>query len=147
MSASNIFETNLLKLIFQNIALPNLGDASGLQPSAVAGNIYISLHTASPNEADTQTTSETTYTGYTRIAVARGASFWSVVNDLAANINNIEFPVCTGGAAQSITHIGVGSAASGAGQLFFYGALPSAISVSNGIAITFAPGQAKFLVN
>lgn len=147
MSASNILETNLLKLIFQNIALPNLGDAAGLQPSAVPGSIYISLHTASPNEGDTQTLSETTYTGYTRIAVSRGDTFWDVVGNLASNLNNIEFPVCTSGSAQIITHIGVGSALSGGGQLFFYGALPFGISVSQGIAITFAPGQAKFLAD
>lgn len=147
MSASNILETNLLKLIFQNIALPNIGNVGGLLPSSVDGSFYISLHTASPAEGDTQTLSETAYTGYARIAVSRGASFWDVVGNLASNLNNIEFPVCTGGSASIITHIGVGSASSGAGQLFFYGALPSSISVSNGIAITFAPGQAKFLAD
>ena len=46
MSAQNFFEGALLKLIFQNVAAPNLGDASGLQPSTTAGNLYASLHTA-----------------------------------------------------------------------------------------------------
>ena len=58
MSATNAFETDLLKLIFQNVALANVGDASGLQPSSTAGSLYISLHTGDPGETGDQTTSE-----------------------------------------------------------------------------------------
>jgi len=32
MSMSNASETNLLELLFNNTAWPNVGDASGLQP-------------------------------------------------------------------------------------------------------------------
>ena len=40
--------TDLLELIFQNIACANIGDAAGLLASAVPGNMWISLHTANP---------------------------------------------------------------------------------------------------
>lgn len=71
------FLQNVLKLYFQNVDHANVGDASGLQNSAGAGNIYVSLHTADPAGGD-QTTSEATYTGYARVAVARGAGTWTV---------------------------------------------------------------------
>ena len=49
MSAlTNAAETDLLELLFLNTAWPNIGDASGLQPSASAGNWQVSLHTATP---------------------------------------------------------------------------------------------------
>ena len=72
------FLDNILKLYFQNVDHANVGDAAGLQNSAAAGNIYISLHTADPAGGD-QTTSEAAYTGYARVAVARGAGTWTVV--------------------------------------------------------------------
>jgi hypothetical protein len=70
--------TNILELIFQNLAWANIGDASGLQPSGAAGNFYISLHTANPAGGN-QTTSECTYTSYARVAVVRSAGGWTVM--------------------------------------------------------------------
>jgi len=73
MSASNAFETALLQHVFQNADLSTVGDATGLRGSTVAGSLYVSLHTADPGEAGTQSTSEATYTGYARLAIARSA--------------------------------------------------------------------------
>ena len=56
MSMSNAFETELLDLIFNNAAVANIGDAGGLQPSAAAGSLYVSLHTGDPGEAGNQGT-------------------------------------------------------------------------------------------
>jgi len=67
-----------LKHLLQNAAIAGVGDAGGLQPSASAGNLYVSLHTASPDAADIQTTSEADYTSYARVAVVRSASGWTV---------------------------------------------------------------------
>ena len=39
---------DLLKLIFQNLDAANIGDATGLRGSTVAGNMWIALHTADP---------------------------------------------------------------------------------------------------
>lgn len=57
-AAANSF----LLLLFNNTDWAVVGDASGLQNSAVAGSLYLSLHTASPGEGGTQATSEITYT-------------------------------------------------------------------------------------
>lgn len=54
--------TDLLELIFNNVDWANIGDATGLPGSAVAGSLYISLHTASPGEGGDQTTNEASYT-------------------------------------------------------------------------------------
>ena len=71
------FLQNVLKLYFQNVDHASIGDAAGLQNSAADGNIYVSLHTADPAGGN-QTTSEATYTGYARVAVARTAVAWTV---------------------------------------------------------------------
>lgn len=71
------FLIDMLELYFQNLDHPYVGDTAGLQNSAAAGSFYISLHTASPAGGNQQT-SEATYTGYARVAVARSAGGWTV---------------------------------------------------------------------
>jgi hypothetical protein len=140
MSATNTFEDALLGLLFENSAVANVGDASGLQPSATAGSFYISLHTASPAETDSnQTVDEATYTSYARVAVARNSSNWTVSAGVADNDNAISFPTATGG-SNTISHFGIGSALSGTGNLQMYGALSSNLAVSNNITPEFAAG-------
>lgn len=139
MSATNAFETSLLGLIVTNAAAANVGDASGLQPSAAAGVFWIGLHTADPGETGDQTTNETAYTNYARQDEARNTTQWTVTGNTADNDNAIGFP--TGGASgATLTHFGLGSATSGAGNLFLYGALTSSLAVSSGITPSFAAG-------
>ena len=78
MSKSNSWENALLLLMFNNSNVANVGDATGLRGSTVAGSLYISLHTADPGEAGDQTTNEIAYTGYARVAVARSGAAWTV---------------------------------------------------------------------
>ena len=73
MSKGDTFENDLLKLIFQAVAIANLADNAATGPLT---NLYVSLHTADPGEAGNQSTSEATYTGYARVAVARTAGGW-----------------------------------------------------------------------
>ena len=140
MSATNAFETALLALYFNNTDHANVGDAAGVQNSATAGSFYISLHTADPGETGTQTTSEATYTSYARVAVARSGAGWTVSGNNASNAAAINFPACTGG-TNTITHFGIGSDVSGAGNLFFKGALSASLAVSSGITPSFAIGD------
>jgi len=141
MSAANAFETALLQHIFQNAAIPNIGDATGLPASATAGSLHVSLHTADPGEAGAQNTSEVSYTGYARQAVVRSASGWTVSGNNASNAAAVAFGPCTAGSA-TITHFGIGTASSGAGNLLFKGALTASISVttSSNATQTFAIG-------
>lgn len=140
MSATNAFETALLTLYFNNTNHANIGDAAGLQNSATAGSFYISLHTGDPGEAGSQTTSEATYTSYARVAVARSAGGWTVSGNNVSNAAAINFPAATGG-TNTITHFGIGSDLSGAGNLFFKGALTASLAVSSGITPSFAIGE------
>lgn len=139
MSATNVFEDGLLKLIFQNANYANVGDATGLRGSTTAGVFYVSLHTANPNETGSQTTSEAAYTSYARVSVARSASGWAESAGVADNVAAVTFPAATGG-SETESHFGVGSDTSGAGNLFFWGALTSTLAVSNGITPSFAIG-------
>jgi len=95
MSAT--FNNNLLKLLFQNIALPGLGDANGVQPSLVAGNVYIRLCTDAVAVDDTTLGPECLYTGYVTggIAVERADTAFSVANEQAKNIAQLDFGECT----------------------------------------------------
>lgn len=140
MSATNAFETALLTLYFNNTDHAAVGDAAGIQNSATAGSFYISLHTADPGETGTQTTSEATYTSYARVAVARSGAGWTVSGANASNAAAINFPAATGG-TNTITHFGIGSDASGVGNLFFKGALSASLAVSTGITPSFAIGE------
>lgn len=146
MSATNAFETALLNLYFLNTDHANIGDAGGLQNSATAGSFYISLHTADPGEAGDQTTSETAYTNYARVAVARTGSGWSVSSNTASNAAAVNFPTC-GATGATITHFGVGTASTGAGNLLFSGALTASLAVSNGITPSFGIGDLDVTVD
>lgn len=123
MSATNAFETSLNGLIFNNTDAANVGDAAGLQNSAADGVFYVSLHTADPGEAGTQATSETAYAGYARVSVVRTAAGFTVSGATVVNAAEVMFGTCTATPGAVLTHFGLGSAASGAGNLFFSGAL------------------------
>jgi hypothetical protein len=138
MSATNSLENGILELLLKNTDFANIGDAGGLQNSATAGSLYISLHTSDPGEAGDQTTNETSYTNYARVAVARSGSGWTVSGNAASNTAAITFPAC-GATGATITHFGVGTASSGAGVLLFKGTC--SLVVSSGITPSFAIGD------
>ncbi len=137
MSKSNAFETSLLGLLFNNSDIAGIGDAGGLQNSATAGSLYISLHTADPGEAGDQTTSETAYTNYARVAVARSGAGWTVSGNSATNAAQITFPQC-GASGATLTYVGIGTDSSGAGTLLYSGALNSSLAVALNITPLFA---------
>lgn len=139
MSMTNAAEAALLDLLFLNTDWANIGDAAGLQNSAAAGSFYISLHTADPGEAGDQSTNEASYTGYARVAVNRTAGGWTRTVSTMANTALVQFAQCTGGSA-TVTHFGIGTDSTGAGNLLLKGALTSSLSISNGIQPQFAAG-------
>ena len=139
MSMSNAFETEILDLIFNNAAIANIGDAGGLQPSATAGSLYVSLHSADPGEAGDQTTSEVAYTNYARVAVARSAGGWTISGNTASNTALIQFPQC-GASGATATYVGIGTLSSGAGLLLYSGQLGSSLTIANLITPQFAAG-------
>lgn len=128
-----------MSLYLENAGAADIGDATGLRGSTVAGSVFVSLHTANPNETGSQTTSEAAYTSYARVAVARSTAGWSVASGVGDNDAAINFPAATGG-SETETHFGLGSATSGAGSLDIWGALTASLAVSSGITPAFAIG-------
>lgn len=125
----DIFENDLLKLIFNATAIANIADNAATSPLT---NLYVGLHTADPGEAGTQTTSEATYTGYARVAVARTSGGWTVTTNTVVPVAAITFGACTAGSS-TITHFAIGTAASGAGKILYAGAVSPSITVTAGI--------------
>jgi len=129
MSKSNATEQDLLKKVFQSVALPF--DA--------IGNLYIALHTADPGEAGTAATNEATYGAYARKAVVRDNTGWNVVAGVASNAAVIAFDECTSG-SNTITHFSITTAASGGSQILYSGALTAAVVISAQITPSFPVG-------
>lgn len=102
-------------------------------------NLYVALHTADPGEAGSQTTSEATYGSYARVTVARTSGGWTISTNQASNAALIQFPLCASG-SNTITHVSVGTATSGAGQILYSGALNANLAVSTGVQPQFAIG-------
>ena len=98
---------SLLLHEFNNSAIANIGDASGLQPSSAAGSYYIGGHTASPGVGGKQNVNEAAYTSYARVAVARSSAGWTVTGAQVVNAALISFPKCTGG-SETWTHWSIG---------------------------------------
>jgi hypothetical protein len=141
MSKTNSWENDLLLLLFNNANAADIGDATGLRGSTTAGSLYVSAHTANPDEAGAQNSSEASYGGYARVAVARTSGGWTVANNTVTNAATISFPQCTSG-SQTITHFGVGVASGiGAGKLLYKGALDASRAISAGIILEFAAGD------
>jgi hypothetical protein len=127
-----------LELIFQATVLAAMNTLVANAGSPLT-TLYVSLHTADPTAAGTQSSNEAAYTGYARVAVARTSSGWSISSETISNVAAINFPLATGG-SETETYVGVGTAASGAGVLLWAGPLTSGLAVSNGITPSFAAG-------
>lgn len=112
MSFSNVAEDAILKLIFNATAWADMAENDATTP---ATNITVALHTADPGEAGTQATSETAYTGYARVSVARTTGGWTVSGTAPTStspVANIDFGECTALPGAAITHFSVGTGVS-----------------------------------
>jgi hypothetical protein len=136
MAKSTTTCNNLLKLIFNGTAWTSIADNTATSP---ATNLYLSLHTADPGVGGTQSTNETSYTNYVRIAVARTNVGWTVVTNTATNAALAQFAQC-GATGATLTYVAIGMLSTGAGIILYSGALNSALAVANGIQPQFALG-------
>lgn len=132
MSKGNTTENDIVKFLFNNVAMPAYGS-----------NLYLSLHTADPGEGGDQTTNEVSYTGgsgdYARIAVSRDAGGWTVVNNQSTNAALIQFAVSNTGPVVA-THLAIGTSASGAGQVLASAALTASLTINNLVQPQFSAG-------
>ena len=129
MGLSDVFENNTLKIYFTAVAWANVADNAASSPLT---NLQVSAHTADPGDAGSQTTSETAYTSYARVAVARTTGGWTVTANSVSPVASISFPACTG-STSTLTHFGIGTASSGAGVLHMSGTITPNVSVATGV--------------
>jgi hypothetical protein len=137
MPKSTTFSNDLAALIFNATAIANIADNAASSPLT---NLYLSLHTASPGTGGSQTTNETAYTNYDRVAVARSGSGWTVSGGAAENAALIQFAQC-GASGATITHVAIGTASSSTGKVLYQGALNSSLAVALNIQPQFAAGD------
>lgn len=130
MSKGNTFENDLLQLIFNAVTIANIAVNATASPLT---NLEVSLHTADPGEAGDQTTNETAYTGYARVAVARSSSGWTVSGNSVSPAAAVTFGACTASPGSPITHFGVGTAHTGTGKLLYSGTVTPNITMAVGV--------------
>jgi hypothetical protein len=121
MSKSDAYESDLQKFTFNETAV-----------TGITSTLYVSLHTADPTDAGSQTSSECAYTSYARVAVARTSGEWVESNGTVNPVNPITFPTATGG-SETATHFAIGTAASGAGKVLYHGTITPNITITNGV--------------
>jgi len=124
---------NLLKLLFNATAWATIADNAAASPLT---NLYLSLHTADPGTGNSQQTNETGYTNYTRVAVVRTSGGWTVATNTAVNAALVQFPQC-GASGATLTHVAIGTAATGVGNVLYAGPLNSSLAVASGIQPQF----------
>ncbi len=133
---NNTYQTALLQLIFQATINASFATVFANSSSSPITNIYVALHTADPGNSGSQNTSEISYTGYARVAVARTTGGWTVSGSSPAQVvpaATIVFPASTGGTGGTVTNWSVGTVTSGAGQIIYSGTVTPNIVVSNGV--------------
>jgi hypothetical protein len=118
--------------------IANIADNAAASPLT---SLYLSLHTADPGEAGDQSSSETAYGGYARVPVARTGAGFVVTGNSVSPAANVDFAEATAGTG-TLTHFGIGTAASGAGKLLYKGAISPTINVAAGVAPRLTPATA-----
>lgn len=125
MSKSDTLEADILKLIFNATPIANMADNAAVGPNTF---LFLALHTADPGDTGTQNTSEATYTGYTRIGVARTSGGWTISGTSptqAAPVANQDFPAGTAGAGTATYFsAGQGTVSGAAGSITCTSAVP-----------------------
>lgn len=128
---------SIINLMYRATAWANVADNASSSPLT---NTYVSLHTATLTAGGTgQNENETSYTNYTRQAVARSTGWDAASGGATANSATISFPQC-GASGATLTYVATGTASSSTGAVWHYGALNSSLAVSNGITPQFAAG-------
>jgi hypothetical protein len=132
MAIGGTTETAILALIFNATAWANYADNAASSPQT---NIACALHTADPGTSGTQSTSESAYTSYARVNVARSSGGWTISGTGPAScspVSNISFPAGTAGGG-TVTNFSTGKTGGGASAILWSGTVTPNISTGSGI--------------
>jgi len=133
MSKGTTTDNDFIKLVFLNAANDPVWRGNA--------NLYVSLHTADPTAAGDQTTNETSYTNYTRMAVAKTVAGWTISGVQASNAGLIQFAVCGAVPGAAITYVAVGLLPAGAGQILYSGILAVPLVIATLVQPQFSIGS------
>lgn len=138
MPKSTSLCNSLVALLYNATPITNVADNASASPFT---NVYVSLHTSALTAGSSQTTNETAYTNYARVAVARTTGGWTAASGGATqNVAAVDFPQC-GVTGATITYAATGTTLASAGIVWHYGALNASIAVSNQIQPRFPAGN------
>jgi hypothetical protein len=126
MPKSNTYSTDLLKLLFQAVAITGIAQ-NNASPNA---SVFAALHTATPGVAGTQTTSEAAYPSYARVTLARTAGVWPLTGQNINPASPITFPASTGAPSETETFFSIGELVTTGGKIFYFGAIAPTITVN-----------------
>ena len=113
MSFSNYLETEILDHVFSGNAY------------TAPSTLYLSLHTANPDEDGSGTEVSTSGTAYARATIT-----FTTSGNTASNTSAVEFSTATANFG-TVTHVGVWDASTG-GNLLCYAALSSSKTIETG---------------
>lgn len=129
MSIGNTTENAILDLVYSATAWANYADNAASSPQT---NIHTALHTADPGEAGTMSTSESAYTSYARVNVARSNGWSAASSGSVSPAADISFPAGTGGSG-TVTHFSTGKTGGGATAILWSGTVTPNIVTGNGV--------------
>ena len=136
MSKSNTYEQQVLALLLNGTAIANVADDAASSPLS---QVWVGLHENDPGEAGTQGTNETTYTGYSRVAVTRSTAGFVISTGGASGasaspVANIDFPEATSTSTGTITHFSIGrTSAASTGDIFYKGTISPNINYGQNV--------------
>lgn len=113
-SLSFATQTALLQAMFQGVPLPQVP------------NLYVALHNANPGGPGTQTTNETSYANYARVAVPCSPGSWNVSQNDPAQVQNtarVVFPACGPDSGDALSFWSIGYEPVGPGQIVTSGVI------------------------
>ena len=139
-------ELNFFKLFFNATNWTNIADNAVTAPVT---QWYPSLHTAAQSDSSTtQNSSEAAYTGYAgvnRPNVVRSSSGWTCATaagvTTAKNAALVTYGIATGAVPETETHTIIGSAITGAGTAYLWGALTQSLVVNLNVTPQWAVGD------
>jgi hypothetical protein len=150
MSKSNSFETSFLSLIFNNINIDNIGDASGLPVSAVEGSFWLRLYTDAIVVDDSTIGTEASYIGYVNggVAVSRNAAGWTVSDNTITNTSAITFGLpSSSGEVIRYFSIWKDNSSSVDSDRLYWGQLSSDLIIGTGYSPEFSIGSLQINEN
>ena len=132
MGKGNTTSNDILKCILR-----------GTDPTYRGGNatLYVSLHTTDPTASGNQTTGEVAYSNYTRMPITKASGWIETSPTNFTNAALIQFPIC-GAIGTTVGFVAIGEQnTGGSGQIYYYGAITSSLTVALNIQPQFSVGN------